>query len=63
MKSDDAVTVTAAPQSASARRPTIADVCRAASAASDKGNDFFAEVMGDKSALPIVGSGGNGEKV
>ena len=29
----------------------------------DKGNDFFAEVMGDKSGLPIVGSGGNGEKV
>ena len=29
----------------------------------DKGNDFFAEVMGEKSALPIVGSGGNGEKV
>ena len=29
----------------------------------DKGNDFFAEVMGDKSTLPIVGSGGNGEKV
>ncbi|MDQ5979970.1 MAG: fumarate hydratase, class [Verrucomicrobiota bacterium] len=29
----------------------------------DKGDDFFAEVMGDKSALPIVGSGGNGEKV
>ncbi|MBI1949715.1 MAG: fumarate hydratase [Deltaproteobacteria bacterium] len=29
----------------------------------DKGNDFFADVMGDKSALPIVGSGGNGEKV
>ena len=29
----------------------------------DTGNDFVDEVMGDKSALPIVGSGGNGEKV
>ena len=29
----------------------------------DKGNDFFAEVMGAASGLKVVGSGGNGEKV
>lgn len=29
----------------------------------DKGNDLLAEVMGEKGALPFVGSGGNGEKV
>ena len=28
----------------------------------DKGNDFFADVMGDQRGLKIVGSGGNGEK-
>ena len=48
--------------SASLRRSGPAGDFPAFFVVDDNGSDFFAEATGDKSALPVVGNGGKGEK-